>query len=591
MDKLLRVNLSTGNCQEEMIPAEIRNKYLGGKGLIAYYLYHELDQNCDPLGAANKLMFFTGPLTGLMPGYDRFVVGAKSPLTNTFSDSYAGGWFSVSLKKAGYLGLIVEGKAAQPVYLRIEGDHAEIVDAAKYAGMNTSELDQALPGFRVAAIGPAGENLVKYACIVSNPAKGGRTGVAGRGGLGAVMGSKNLKAVAVKPVQDYIKPLFEQTKQIRREATAHIKENVMPLMGLGGNLGAVDLSAKAKVLPVNNFQRGFTENYVAVNEAAVGKVTTKKNSCHICPAACGVEISVSTGQFSEVELDRLEYETIAMCGTNCGHHNLSSIAALNLFCNEYGLDVISAGNVVAFAMECAEKGLIDHDIRFGDLPRQIGLLEQIVNKKGLGALLAEGVSPAAKEIGGGAEELALHVKGLEIPGYDPRGSISQGLAYGTSDRGGCHMRAWSIASDAFLNVEYGIQEADPFTIEGKAGLVKELQDLNAALWCLISCDNLGYTPEYALKMLKAIGISLSREEFIKTGERICNLAQLFNHREGFSREDDYLPQRFYESREDTGWKIEKNQYDLMLSEYYQLRRWDQKGKPTDAILKELKIQV
>lgn len=591
MHKLLRVDLSSGNCREETIPAETRNKYLGGKGMVAHYLYRELKENCDPLGVDNKLLFFNGPLTGLMPGYDRFVVGAKSPLTSTFSDSYAGGWFSVALKRAGFLGLIIEGKAPGPVYLSIEGDQAELKDASAFTGMTTSELDRALPGSRVAAIGPAGENQVKYACIISNAGKGGRAGVAGRGGLGAVMGSKNLKAVAVKQAQDSTKTLYEQTGQIRKEAVTHIKENVVPLLGLGGNLGAVDLSAKARVLPVNNFQRGFIESYPHINEAAVEKVMIKKNSCHICPAACGVEIGFRDGPFKGLELDRLEYETVAMCGTNCGHQDLGSIATLNRLCNELGLDVISAGNVVAFAMECAEKGLLDYKISFGDLEGQIKLLEQISSKEGLGALLAEGVSAAAREIGGGAEELALHVKGLEIPGYDPRGSISQGLAYGTTDRGGCHMRAWSIASEAFLNVEYGVQEVDPFAIEGKAALVKELQDLNAALWCLISCDNLGYTPEYALKMLEAVGISLSRDEFIKTGERICNLAQLFNNREGFSRQDDYLPPRFYQAREDTGWKIGREQYDLMLSEYYKLRHWDREGRPTASFLSKLDIEA
>lgn len=591
MNKLLRVNLTRRQYSIEEIPGDVLEKYLGGKGLIAHYLYNELERGCDPLGPGNKLMFFCGPLTAIMPGHDRYVVGAKSPLTGTFSDSYAGGWFAVALRKAGYIGLIIEGKADQLVCLKIEGDRVVIEDADQLAGQSPAEVDRAFPDFRVAAIGIAGEKMVKYACVINNAGKNGRTGVAGRGGLGAVMGSKQLKAIAVKPVHDNTVTLRKKTETIRKEIMAYLKNQVVPGMGLGGNLGVVDLSSQARVLPVRNFQEGYFSQYTALNEDAVKKIMTGKNTCHLCPAKCGVETKINSGPFTGIALDRLEYENVAMGGSNCGHQELGPVVKFNDICNEYGLDTISAGSAIAFIMECSEKGIIDQQIPFGDAGKQMELLGQIARREGIGDMLAEGVKFAGKEIGRGAEELAIHVKGLEIPAYDPRGSISFGLSYGTADRGGCHMRAFSIAFEAFLNVESGTQTVDPFSIEGKAKLVKELQDTNAALWCLISCDNLGFSIDYAVKMLHAVGIQTTNDQIIKIGERICNLTQLFNHREGFDRKDDYLPLRFYQARADTGWQIDEKDYDMMLDDYYQLRQWNQAGKPEHEILEKLGLEV
>ncbi len=590
MNKILRVDLSSKTCKAEELNSSIQNEYLGGKGLLAYYMYHELPEGCDPLGVSNKLMVFCGPLTGILPGNDRYVIGAKSPLTGTFSDSYGGGWFAATMRKAGYIGMIVEGVSDSPVCLKIDDEKATIEDASNMAGMGTKEVDLALPGYKTLAIGPAGENLVKYACIVSNAGKSGRAGVAGRGGLGAVMGSKKLKAIAVNYTEDATAEISEKNKDLKKELMKHLKEDVVPDMGIGGNLAAVDYSSQAKVFPVNNFQKGYTEKYTALNEAAIEKVMTGKTSCHLCPAACGVGLKASNGQFAGTSTDRLEYETVAMSGSNCGNEELGPIVNFNNLCNDYGIDTISAGSVIAFAMESAEKGILDYNISFGDANAQMELVELIVKREGLGDLLAEGVSAAAKELGKESESFALHVKGMELPAYDPRGSISLGLSYGTADRGGCHMRAWSIASEAFLNIDLGEEKVNPFSPEGKAELVKDLQDTNAALWCLIVCDNLGYSVDYALKMLDAVGIKLTEEEFLKIGERICNLVQLYNRREGLTREDDYLPARMYEKREDTGWSITLEDYEYMLNEYYSLRKWDQNGNPSDEILKELNLK-
>ncbi len=589
MNKILRVNLTSKECITEELLPNIQKEYIGGKGLIAYYMYNELPQGCDPLGESNKLMVFCGPLTGILPGNDRYVIGAKSPLTGTFSDSYGGGWFAATMRKAGYIGLIVEGVSDSLVYLKIDGDNVTIEDATEMKGKTTSEVDLNLPGYRVLAIGQAGENLVKYACVVSNAAKAGRAGVAGRGGLGAVMGSKKLKAIAVNYTKDATAEISASVETLKKELMSYLKNDVVPGMGIGGNLAAVDYSSMAKVFPVNNFKKGYTDAYTSINEAAIKEVMTGKSSCHLCPAACGVELKVSKGQYAGVSTDRLEYETVAMAGSNCGHKELGPIVQFNNLCNDYGLDTISTGSVVAFAMECAEEGLIDYDIKFGNAEAQMALVELIVKREGIGDVLAEGVSFASRKFGGNTVNFALHVKGMELPAYDPRGSISLGLSYGTADRGGCHMRAWSIASEAFLNIDLGETKVDPFSTDGKAQMVKDLQDANAALWSLIVCDNLGYSVDYAIKMLSAVGIEMTEDEFLKVGERICNLAQLYNRREGLTRKDDYLPKRLYQPREDTGWRIKEEDYETMLNEYYELRQWDENGNPTQDILHKLNL--
>jgi len=583
--RLLRIDLAKKTYGIEKIPSEVIANYLGGKGFAAYYLFREVKPKVNPLSADNKLMYFLGPLTGLFPGTDRYVVAAKSPLSCTFSDSYAGGWFGSELRKAGYMGLIFEGKANDLVYLEIEGDKISIKDARQLRGKSPEEVDRALPGFRVAAIGLAGENLVKYAVIISNASKQGRAGVAGRGGLGAVMGSKNLKAIAIKAGQrnkEYLE-LYEKTKELRKNNNRYLRENIVPEMGIGGNLPLVDLSSQVKVLPTRNFTRGTIDEYTEINEETIKKIKVKKDTCYLCPAACGVRVNVKTGPYAGVELDRIEYETVAMCGPNCGHNALGSIVNFNRLCNEYGIDTISTGNIIAFVMECAEKGLVDYKIKFGDAEGQTKLIESTSKREGIGDLLAEGVARVSEELGKATESFAMHVKGLELPGYDPRGSIGMALCYATADRGGCHMRAWSIGVEAFGGL-------DPFSSKGKAGVVKNLQDTSSAMWTLITCDNLLFSIEQGVEMLKSVGFNMDQQKMLEVGERIYNLTRLFNVRESFTRKDDCIPQRLYETREDTQWKITREDFEKMLDEYYKLRNWDKNGKPSDEILKKLGIE-
>ncbi len=585
--RLLRVDLSVSKTWTEEIDPLTLRLYLGGKGLAAYYLDKECKPHLDPLGPDNKLLYFIGPATGIFPGTSRYVVAAKSPQTNTFSDSYAGGWFPAELAKSGYLGIVIEGKAKGLVYLEIDGDRVSIKDANKLRGKRISEVNRYLKTYRVAAIGPAGENGVRYSCIVNDLGGSARAGCAGRGGLGAVMGSKNLKAIAVRAEG---KPWGQEGSakidQIKKNLMAYIKKDVIPGAGIGGNLPIVDLSVHSKVLPVLNYREGDHERYQEFNEQAIKKIMTKKTTCYYCPVACGVKTKIVEGPFQGLELDRIEYETVAMCGPNCGQTDLGAIAKINQLCNDLGMDTISVGNLMGLLMEASEKGLTDHQLRPGDARGQVELVESIAYRQGIGELLAEGIQGVLKEMGSEWADIALHIKGLELPGYDPRGSLGLSLAYATADRGGCHMRSWSIIQEAFADVDYE-NALDPFTTAGKAKLVKGQQDINSALWCLITCDNIGYSLDHAIDMLDAIGMPYTKEEFLEVGERIYNSTRLFNVEEGFRREDDSLPKRFQEPRRDTGWKIDFQDFNTMLDEYYRIRGWDENGIPKRTVLKRL----
>ena len=589
--RLLRVNLSDNSFKDEMIPADVLKQYIGGKGLAAYYCYKEIKPGIDALSPENKLMFFVGPLTAVFNVYSRHVIAAKSPQTGTFSDSYAGGWFGAELAKAGYLGIIFEGRAKQLTCLKIDSGKVSLEGAGHLAGKTTYEVDQMYKDFRVATIGPAGEKLVRFAIIANDCTRRQRAGVAGRGGMGAVMGSKNLKAVLIRAggsADDFLPEEYrKKVTEFRREFVEYLKKEVVPGMGLGGNLPAMQLTADAKVTPVNNFRRGFTEDLTKVSEAAFKEITIGKKTCYLCPIQCGVTTKATTGPYAGTELDRIEYETVALNGPNCGQYDLGSILKIGLLCNEAGIDTIAFGSIAGFMMECSEKGYGDYTLAWGDGAGQLKLLDLIARREGIGDLLAEGLMVAAKKMG--HEEMAVHVKGLEIPGYDVRGPVGMALAYATADRGGDHLRAWTIVAEA----------SAPHTIEGKAKLTKDLQDRNAALWTLIGCDNIPANTtgdpakftEYSVRGLNLLGIDMTAERLLETGERIYNLTRLFNVREGFSRREDRLPLRLTEKREDTGWSIDPEDFERMLQEYYGLRGWDREGKPTRETIQRLQINV
>jgi len=581
--KLLRVNLSEGSIKEETIPSQLINNYIGGKGLAAYYLYTEVKAKVDPLSPANKVIFMAGPLAGIMPCCTHHVVTTKSPLTGGYADSFAAGNFSYELRKAGFLGIIIEGKSPNLVTLKIEGRKATLEDASHLKGKTITETDKYYSGFNVASIGPGGENLVKYACILNNVTGAGRSAAAGRGGAGAVMGSKNLKAIAVK--SDGKLEIPEKVKDLQKKHFKRFADDKDLREFFSGGLFTpnIDICNTANVIPTRNFTEGSFEKVKSINEDALRPNIIKKSACYLCPVGCGNTVKVNRGPFKGTEAT-VEYEPTVLLGANCGQGDLSTIVESIRLCNEYGVDVMSMGDVIAFAMECSEKGLIDYEIHFGDAEKQIELIKMIVNREGIGNLLAEGVKVASEKIAKGSEDFAIHVKGLELPAYDPRGSRAMALAYATADRGGCHQRAWPAGAEVVDKT------ADPFTTTGKAELVKELQDYNAAAWSLITCDCVPYSAEWLAEILSSLGFSINEKEFMTLGEKVYNVARLFNVREGFSRKDDSMPKRFTEPMKDTGWKIPMNDFERMLDEYYEFRGWDKKtGIPKAEKLRELGI--
>jgi len=583
--KLLRVDLATKSFSEEIIPDGVIKKYIGGKGLAAHYAYSEIQPGTDPLSPENKLFFFNGILTGIFPGFTRYVVASKSPATGIWCDAYSGGRFGQELARTGYMGIVIEGRAPEWSYLKIDGDAITLEGSSVLEGKNAYERCSVMKPFSATVIGEAGRHMVNYACIMNDMDGPGRAGVIGRGGLGAIMGSKNLDAIALRGKlkdRDLVPP--EKAKEVTAiyvKAINYMRAYVVKGIDLGGNLPAVEMCAGAKVLPVNNFSAGHVEGWEKMAVPEIRKVTIKKHTCPLCPLACGVHV-----KSGEEEVDRIEYETVALNGFNCGYTEFSKVIRLCRVCNELGMDTMSAGVVAAFAMECTEKGIYDFGARFGELDKHEDMLKKIASRQGSGNILADGVRKASEVVG--AESLAVQIKGLEFPGYDPRGVVGMALAYATSDRGACHLRAWTITSE--LNA--------PFTMQGKADLTKHLQDRNAALWTLIGCDNVianstGDQEEWvdiSLEMLGAVGIPMGKKEFYEVGERIYNLTRLFSVREGMSRKDDYLPPRMYEGRRDTGWRLAKEDFEKLLDTYYELRGWDKNGIPTTERLKSLGLQ-
>ncbi|HSW35160.1 MAG TPA: aldehyde ferredoxin oxidoreductase family protein [Candidatus Limnocylindrales bacterium] len=577
--KILRINLSTGKATTEPLNERWAHDYLGGKGLSIKYLFEELAPGIDPLSPDNKLVLMTGPTTGtIVPNSGKLAVAAKSPATGTILDCSIGGRFAPELKYAGYDAAIIEGKSKVPVYLVVEDDKVELRSAAKLWGKGAHEteyiLQDILDDFVTMVIGPAGENLLPMACINSELYR-----QAGRGGIGAVMGSKNLKAVAVKGSGGVkipnIRKFSATMNKIKREDTM---TDVNMWAYSDGTPMIVDLCQTTGILPTRNFQEGTFEQYEQINSEAVKAVRKAKKACFACPLACGNYV-----QKGKATVEGPEYETLALCSSNCGISDLEAVIEFNRLCDDYGLDTISTGNAVAFAMEMTEKGLHDFGIRFGDIENYLKMPALMANREGVGADLALGVRTMAAKYGG--TEFAMAVKGLEMPGYEPRGSWAMGLAYGTSDRGACHMRAWPVSVEAFGDI-------DPFTIESKAELVKGMQDNNATKFCVILCDFWALSNERIAEILSLVlDRTMTVEELARIGDRVYNVARLFNEREGFDRKDDYLPDRIFTEKLTTGATagklLPREEYEKMLTEYYRLRGWDDNGKITIAKKKEL----
>lgn len=577
-----------------MINEDVLKNFLGGKGLGAYLLYTFLKKNTDPLSPNNILLFLTGPLTGTeYPTSGRMVVVTKSPLTNLYTDSHAGGFLGPELRKVGYDGIIIENVSEEPIYIWIkEEDEIEFRDARHIWG---SSVDETVFKIRketdgkthIACIGPGGENLVKFASIhIDKDSDPWRAGIAARGGVGAVMGSKRLKAIAIKAYKISGIKLYNKNVFHKLAVKAFKKVNSNKFIRIRRQIGTsywVDPMNAFGILPSYNFKRGYLDDATGLYGTYLRDFVRRIVSCYNCTISCGKIVRKNNRDV------KVEYEDIALLGSNNGITDVMDVSDAIYLCNSLGLDAISTGNVIGFAMECREKGLLEEAPRFGDKKGQLELIKKIAYRKGIGSFLAEGVRKASEEIGGESYRYAIHVKGLELPGYEPRSSWGMALAYATSDRGGCHQRAWTTKAEL-----YGVLKR--FSTERVAEYVKYLQDERAVAYSLIACDFTPLDVEDFIDALKyAIGIEYGKEEYLKVGERIWNLTRLFNIREAsIAMEDDSLPPRMFEEplsmppKGEHVVKFTKEDFQKMLEEYYNLRGWI-KGVPSKDKLSELNI--
>jgi len=594
----LRIDLFRKEIQEESIPLSLIEKFLGGRGLGAKILFDELAPHSDPLGTDNKLLFLTGPLIGTgAPWCVKYTVVTKSPLSGTVLMSLAGGFFGPNLRFAGYDGLIIEGRSEEPVYLWIDNGRVEFRSASHLWGMNTDEcqntirkeLDQRQ--IEMACIGPSGEKSVRLACIIS----GWRA--AGRGGAGAVMGAKNLKAIAVKGTRKVPVSDPETFNQIQKSIRIKVpKVDRLKVFGKYGTPKNLVLVNERGLFPTRNFQQGMFEGIDKVNATEQQKRVLRSVTCHKCPVACGNLTCAAEEPYQGITTEGPEYETFWAFGALCGNTSIDAIIAADRLCDQLGLDTISTGSAIAFAMECAEKGLLKSaqldgvDLTFGNHSAILEMIHKIGYRQGIGAVLADGVRLAAEKIGQNAERFAMHVKGLELAAYDPRGAKGMGIEYATSPRGGCHERGL-ISRETFG----ASPPIDPLTIVGKGGMVKDAQDETAVLdslgVCVFPPHNDGMQMSDMAELFSCvIGKSKGVAELMEAGERIWNLERLFNIREGFARKDDTLPPRLLNEPMPLGPAAgQVVELDRLLDDYYRTRHWDENGFPTRRLLKQLEL--
>jgi aldehyde:ferredoxin oxidoreductase len=593
---ILRINLSKGEIKREPTPMEDARLFIGARGLATKILSDEIDPKIDPLSPENKLIFAPGPLSGTFaPSMGRYDVVTKGPLNGTIAASNSGGSFGPEVKFAGYDMIIVEGKAKSPVYIWIKDDQVEIRDAAGLWGKNVPDVTDAIRALtdddaKVACIGPAGEKKVLFANIMNEMQR-----AAGRSGVGAVMGSKNLKAVAVvgtKPVEAADPEAFEKAVMIARQK---IQEH--PVGGTGlrvyGTDVLVNILNSVGSLPTRNFHDGYFPTADKIGgESLTAKLLTRPKGCFSCIISCGRVTKVTNPKYAG-EGEGPEYETAWGFGADCGIDDLDAITKANYICNELGLDTITCATTIACAMDLFESKIMTRkdtggmDICFGDAETMVKLVEMIGNRQGVGDKLAEGSYRLAASFG--HPEYSMSIKKQEMPAYDPRGVQGIGLQFATSNRGGCHVRGYTISPEV-LGVPVKL---DQHATEGKPALVITFQDLTAALdstgACLFTTFGIG-ADELAALLSAVTGVAYSTEDFMTAGARVWNLERQFNLKAGLTAADDTLPPRILNDPIKTGpSKGEVNHLDQMLPEYYRLRGWDEQGVPTPDRLKELSL--
>jgi len=608
--KILRIDLTEGRITEEPTREDWAQKYIGGAGLATRYLYDEVPKGTDPLGPENELIFMSGPLTGTASASaSRYSVVSKSPLTGIWGHANSGGSFGPALKRSGYDGLILQGVSPAPVYLKIIDGHAELCDAGELWGRTVPETEDIInksseQKFTIASIGPAGENLVRYAAIMNNKHR-----AAGRCGLGAVMGSKKLKAIACAGKQKIDLADKEGFRDIAKKQIELLDESILKVgfETFGTNMISDMVNARGGY-PTRNWQQGVFEEIDEVGGQALSdKVLVSKVSCFACPIACGRKTEIKEGPYKGHKGEGPEYESTNTLGAMCGVSDMNAITMANYLCNEYGMDTVSAGATIAFALECYQRGILTNEqtgglkLEFGQPDLVVSLIEKIALREGIGDLLAEGSKIMSERLGQGSERFAIHVKGLELPAYDPRAAKICGLGYVTANRGGDHITGY-IEGPTFVDMPFLLIEdsniEDPFVANPKEARV--LVDLENALTVFDSigaCKFMGIllpAEDYVGLINHATGWNIDVPEFRKSGERIYNLIRSFCVREGITRADDILPKRLMEDPlpdgPAQGMVIDRETLEKMKDAYYAFRDWDKEtGKPTPEKLRDLEL--
>jgi len=598
---VLYVDLTVGKSKVEHISEELCKKYLGGVGLATRLLYDLNPPNVDPLSPDNTLVFALGAFAGtVVPTGSKHGIAAKSPLTGFIGDSLASSFWSQALRRAGYDAVAIKGRAENPTYLFIDDNIVQFRDAKHLWGKGCLETDNLVKEeigdetTSVSSIGPAGETLVRFACITND-----RTRQAGRTGLGAVMGSKNLKAVAVRGTKAVQVAKLDEIMELCLDLYEKCQGTATEKYRILGTPSNVLVLNRLAALPTKNWQQATFEAAEKVSgEYMLEHYVSRISACSSCPIACEHICTVKDGPYAG-SVAPIDYESLYALGPDCYIDYFPAIIKAAELCDHYGMDTISTGGVIAWAMECYEKGLFHKndldglELNFGNHEAYVQLIHQIALRKGIGNLLAEGVKRASEKLGKGSEEFAMHIKGLELPGYDIRGLKTTALGLAIATRGGCHNRSPSYEPDVKGKV-------DRFkAVKGQGKLAMEQEDFAAIFDSLILCKFIrGVFKDFYAEASKlytlTTGIEITAQELKKTGERICNLKKIFNIREGWTRKDDHLPQRVMKDPIPYGVAkgafVTEAEFDFLLSDYYEARGWDEHGIPSKQKLIELELE-
>ena len=588
--RILRVDLARGKMKAEEYSQEMARRFIGGRGFAVKILWDELESGIDPLSPDNLLIMAVGPMTGFpLPSSGKMVVAAKSPLTGGYGDGNIGSRAAVNLRKAGYDGVVFKGKAERPSYLLVEDERAEIVDATDIWGLDSFRAEKYLlekhgRGAGVLLIGPSGENLVRFATIVSQRGRAG-----GRPGMGTVMGSKNLKAAVFIGTREVEVADKEELRRLGAEAYKDVlgKENYN-FWKQQGTMATIEWCQENSTLPTYNFREGVFEEADAISGTTMERIKTKIRGCPQCNMTCGNVIEDSEGMESE-----LDYENVAMLGSNIGLGDLRKVATLNRMADELGLDTISLGSAIAFAMECSERHLLDLDLEWGDFEGAKTLTGDIAYRRGVGDLLSNGVKMAADEIGGGSVKWAIQIKGLECSAYDCHLCPGMALSFATSPIGAHHKDAWVISWEISSGMRREYNKA-------KVEKVIEFQRIRGGMFeSLVTCRlpwiELGFDLDWYPRLFHAAtGVKTSLDELLTVGDRLYALMRAFWVREfkgEWGRVMDFPPTRWFDEPTTKGplkgSVLDREKYDNLLQMYYDERGWDRRGIPTKSTMKRL----